>query len=80
MIVGRRISSIWGNKRFSKFWIWGTTPADRVMRLLLGQWAAIGPAAVLVFLGALAAIMSTADSCVPSLGSSLAEEVLGRSR
>jgi Na+/proline symporter len=62
----------------------GAVEADRVMPLLLGQWAAVGPAAalaaVLVFLGALAAIMSTADSCLLSLGSSLAEDVLGRSR
>jgi len=58
--------------------------ADRVMPLLLGEWAAVGPiqagAAVLVFLGALAAIMSTADSCLLSLGSSLAEDLLGRPR
>jgi len=62
----------------------GAVEADRVMPLLLGQWAAVGPgaalAAVLVFIGALAAIMSTADSCLLSLGSSLAEDVLGRSR
>jgi Na+/proline symporter len=62
----------------------GDVAADRVMPLLLGQWAAVGPgfalAAVLVFLGALAAIMSTADSCLLSLGSSLAEDVLGRPR
>jgi Na+/proline symporter len=62
----------------------GAVEADRVMPLLLGQWAAVGPAAalaaVLVFIGALAAIMSTADSCLLSLGSSLAEDVLDRSR
>jgi SSS family solute:Na+ symporter/sodium/pantothenate symporter len=67
--------------RFSNL---GAVEADRVMPLLLGQWAEAGPAtalaAVLVFLGALAAIMSTADSCLLSLGSSLAEDVLGRSR
>jgi Na+/proline symporter len=57
--------------------------ADRVMPLLLGEWAAAGPlaavAAVLVFLGALAAIMSTADSVLLSLGSQVAEDLLGRS-
>jgi Na+/proline symporter len=62
----------------------GEVAADRVMPLLLGQWASGGPAfaaaAVLVFLGALAAIMSTADSCLLSLGSSLAEDVFGRPR
>jgi Na+/proline symporter len=62
----------------------GEVAADRVMPLLLGQWASAGPvqagAAVMVFLGALAAIMSTADSCLLSLGSSLAEDLFGRSR
>jgi len=62
----------------------GDVAADRVMPLLLGQWASEGPgysaAAVLVFLGALAAIMSTADSCLLSLGSLLAEDVFGRPR
>lgn len=62
----------------------GEVAADRVMPLLLGQWASTGSAyavaAVLVFLGALAAIMSTADSCLLSLGSSLAEDLFGRPR
>jgi Na+/proline symporter len=62
----------------------GEVAADRVMPLLLGQWASAGPAhagaAVMVFLGALAAIMSTADSCLLSLGSSLAEDLFGRPR
>jgi len=62
----------------------GAVEADRVMPLLLGEWAAAGTgyalAATLVFIGALAAIMSTADSCLLSLGSSLAEDVLGRPR
>ncbi len=62
----------------------GDTEADRVMPLLLGQWAAGGTvyavAAVVVFLGALAAIMSTADSVVLSLGSLVAEDLLGRPR
>jgi Na+/proline symporter len=62
----------------------GDVAADRVMPQLLGQWAAVGPAyavaAVLVFIGALAAIMSTADSCLLSLGSSLAEDLFGRPR
>jgi Na+/proline symporter len=58
--------------------------ADSVMPRLLGEWAASGPAAaffaVLVFLGALAAIMSTADSVLLSLGSLVAEDLLGRPR
>ncbi len=58
--------------------------ADRVMPLLLGTWADGGPlqaaGAVLVFLGALAAIMSTADSVLLSLGSIAAEDLAGRRR
>jgi Na+/proline symporter len=57
--------------------------ADRVMPLLLGDWASEGTgyalAALLVFIGALAAIMSTADSVLLSLGSIAAEDLVGRS-
>ncbi|MEM7411754.1 MAG: sodium:solute symporter family protein [Myxococcota bacterium] len=59
----------------------GGVEADRVMPLLLGGWAELGAlasvAAILVFLGALAAIMSTADSVLLSLGSVVAEDLLG---
>ncbi len=62
----------------------GTVEADGVMPLLLGQWADDGLlaslAALAVFIGALAAIMSTADSVLLSLGSMVAEDLLGRSR
>jgi Na+/proline symporter len=62
----------------------GAIEADTVMPRLLGDWAAAGPGAtflaVLVFLGALAAIMSTADSVLLSLGSIVSEDLLGRSR
>jgi len=61
----------------------GAAEADRVMPLLLGEWAAAGPllavAALCVFIGALAAIMSTADSVLLSLGSMVAEDLMGRS-
>jgi Na+/proline symporter len=61
----------------------GALEADSVMPLLLGAWSELGFlatfAAVLVFLGALAAIMSTADSVLLSLGSMVAEDLLGRS-
>ncbi len=61
----------------------GDVEADRVMPLLLGQWASGGTAsavaALIVFLGALAAIMSTADSVLLSLGSIAASDLLGRS-
>jgi len=60
----------------------GQLEKDGVMPLLLGQWADSGPIAMslaaLVFLGALAAIMSTADSVLLSLGSVLAVDLLGR--
>ncbi len=62
----------------------GASEADRVMPLLLGQWAEVGSltalAAVVVFMGALAAIMSTADSVLLSLGSVVAEDLLGGAR
>jgi len=62
----------------------GDIEADRVMPLLLGVWAREGLglsiAAMIVFLGALAAIMSTADSVLLSLGSVAAEDLFGRSR
>jgi Na+/proline symporter len=59
----------------------GQIEADGVMPMLLGHWAEVGPwamvAAVVVFLGALAAIMSTADSVLLSMGSMVAEDLLG---
>jgi Na+/proline symporter len=62
----------------------GAVEADRVLPLVLGSWAGSGSAqavaAMLVFLGALAAIMSTADSVLLSLGSIVAEDLVGRSR
>ncbi len=54
---------------------------DEVLPLLLSTWADGGGAgrlgAVVVFVGALAAIMSTADSCLLSLGSMMARDLLG---
>lgn len=62
----------------------GALEADGVMPRLLGLWAEVGPMetalAALVFLGALAAIMSTADSVLLSLGSMVAEDWLERPR
>jgi Na+/proline symporter len=62
----------------------GALEADTIMPRLLGAWAAAGPGetflAVLVLIGALAAIMSTADSVLLSLGSIISEDLLGRSR
>jgi Na+/proline symporter len=55
--------------------------SDEVMPVLLSQWAEAGSwqgaGAVLVFIGALAAIMSTADSCLLSLGALVAQDLLG---
>jgi Na+/proline symporter len=58
--------------------------SDAVMPVLLSQWAEFGGwsaiAAVVVFIGALAAIMSTADSCLLSLGALVAQDLLGLPR
>lgn len=58
--------------------------SDEVMPFLLAEWADGGGirmlGAALVFIGALAAIMSTADSCLLSLGSLAVGDVLGRPR
>ncbi|MEE2665775.1 MAG: sodium:solute symporter family protein [Myxococcota bacterium] len=55
---------------------------DEVMPRLLTQWAETGTlgtvGAVIVFLGALAAIMSTADSCLLSLGALAARDLVTR--
>lgn len=57
--------------------------ADQVMPRLLKEWAAapgpMGALALVTFVGAVAAIMSTADSVLLSLSSILAKDVLGRS-
>jgi Na+/proline symporter len=56
--------------------------SDGVMPLLLREWATHGAwsqlGAVLVFIGALSAIMSTADSCLLSLGSLMVRDLAGR--
>jgi Na+/proline symporter len=56
--------------------------SDGVMPSLLREWASEGGtsqlAAIVVFIGALSAIMSTADSCLLSLGSLVARDLLGR--
>ena len=56
--------------------------SDGVMPAMLMQWAEAGTAwrigALVVFIGALSAIMSTADSCLLSLGSLVSRDLLGR--
>lgn len=60
----------------------GSIEADTVMPRLLEAWAEEGSGArvmaVVVFIGALAAIMSTADSVLLSLGSLIAVDLFGR--
>jgi len=55
---------------------------DGVMPTMLTEWATSGPmgriGALVVFIGALSAIMSTADSCLLSLGSLVSRDLLGR--
>ena len=83
-LVTTLVVTLIGLAAIPRFHALGSVEADAVMPLLLGQWAALGPfdtaMAVLVFIGALAAIMSTADSVLLSLGSMLAEDVLDRPR
>jgi Na+/proline symporter len=73
-----------GIAAISRFEHLGALEADTVMPRLLSDWASTGPLgaglAILVFIGALAAIMSTADSVLLSLGSVIAQDLLGRSR
>jgi Na+/proline symporter len=65
-----------------RFDIVNEVDTDGVVPLLLADWGAAGGlatvAALLVFLGALSAIMSTADSCLLSLGSIVSRDLLGR--
>ncbi len=56
--------------------------SDQVLPMMLSDWATSGTTgrvgATLVFIGALSAIMSTADSCLLSLGSLISRDLLGR--
>lgn len=62
----------------------GSVEADSVMPRLLAVWSVEGPVAaavaIAIFVGALAAIMSTADSVILSLSSLVAADLLGRPR
>jgi SSS family solute:Na+ symporter/sodium/pantothenate symporter len=66
----------------ARFEITDRVATDEVVPRLLHDWGSAGglsvAAALLVFLGALSAIMSTADSCLLSLGSLLSRDLLGR--
>ncbi len=71
-----------GVAAIARFDIQDAVATDDVVPLLLHDWGSAGgystAAALLVFLGALSAIMSTADSCLLSLGSLLSRDLLGR--
>jgi Na+/proline symporter len=71
-----------GVAAIARFEIEGAVATDEVVPLLLADWGSAGgistAAALLVFLGALSAIMSTADSCLLSLGSLLSRDLLGQ--
>jgi Na+/proline symporter len=71
-----------GIASIARFDITEAVDTDGVVPMLLAEWGAAGGlatwAALLVFLGALSAIMSTADSCLLSLGSLLSRDLLGR--
>lgn len=70
---------LYGVRRYDDL---GTIGADQVMPRLLREWTEAEPlfavSAALVLLGAMAAIMSTADSVLLSLSSILSKDVLGR--
>jgi Na+/proline symporter len=68
-LVTTLVVTLIGLAAIARFQHLGAVEADTVMSL-----------AVVVFLGALAAIMSTADSVLLSLGSVVAQDLLGRSR
>jgi len=71
-----------GVAAIARFDITNAVDTDEVVPMLLHDWGSDGGfstgAALLVFLGALSAIMSTADSCLLSLGSLLSRDLLGR--
>ncbi len=71
-----------GVAAIARFDIESAVDTDGVVPMLLAEWGAAGgmatAAALVVFLGALSAIMSTADSCLLSLGSLLSRDLLGR--
>ncbi len=71
-----------GVAAIARFDLTQAVDTDGIVPMLLRDWGSAGgwatAAALVVFLGALSAIMSTADSCLLSLGSLLARDLLGR--
>ena len=76
------IVTLIGIASIARFDITDAVDTDGVVPMLLADWGSAGglatAAALFVFLGALSAIMSTADSCLLSLGSLLSRDLLGR--
>lgn len=81
-LVTTFVVTLIGIASIARFDITRAVDTDGVVPMLLSDWGSIGGwatwAALLVFLGALSAIMSTADSCLLSLGSLLSRDLLGR--
>ncbi|HEB88029.1 MAG TPA: sodium:solute symporter family protein [Deltaproteobacteria bacterium] len=81
-LVTTLVVTLIGVAAIARFEISEAVAADEVVPRLLHDWGSGGGigswAALLVFLGALSAIMSTADSCLLSLGSLLSRDLLGR--
>lgn len=81
-LVTTLIVTLIGIAAIARFELETDIASDGVVPLLLRDWGEAGGlsgiAAMLVFLGALSAIMSTADSCLLSLGSLLSRDLLGR--
>ncbi len=81
-LVTTFVVTLIGIASIARFDITEAVDTDGVVPMLLRDWGTTGGgatwAALLVFLGALSAIMSTADSCLLSLGSLLSRDLLGR--
>ena len=81
-LVTTLVVTLIGIASIARFDIDKAVDTDGVVPMLLADWGASGgfstAAALLVFLGALSAIMSTADSCLLSLGSLLSRDLIGR--
>ncbi|MCB9722991.1 MAG: sodium:solute symporter family protein [Spirochaetaceae bacterium] len=81
-LVTTLVVTLIGVAAIARFEIDEAVAADGVVPMLLADWGARGgpgtAAALVVFVGALSAIMSTADSCLLSLGSLLSRDLLGR--
>ena len=80
-LVTTLVVTLIGVAAIARFDIESAVDTDGVVPMLLSEWGSAGgfatAAALVVFLGALSAIMSTADSCLLSLGSLLSRDLLG---